>query len=124
MVDGVITDDNDVFLFGAKTVYRNFFEEKKYVEEYRADQLAADLALTRDKLVRLALFLGSDYTEGVQGVGIVNAMEVSRSHVLCVREGWGPGRDNRAFPCTDSYLTKSTLSFTHTHMHTGFIRLW
>jgi flap endonuclease GEN len=28
-VDGVITDDSDVFLYGAKTVYRNFCLDKK-----------------------------------------------------------------------------------------------
>ena len=26
LADGVVTDDNDAFLFGAKTVYRNIFE--------------------------------------------------------------------------------------------------
>jgi DNA excision repair protein ERCC-5 len=28
------------------------------------------------KLIQLALLLGSDYTEGVHGIGIVNAVEV------------------------------------------------
>jgi len=27
-------------------------------------------------LIYLALFLGSDYTEGIRGVGIVNGMEI------------------------------------------------
>ena len=39
LVDGVITDDSDVFLFGAKTVYRNIFEAKKFVEVYLADNI-------------------------------------------------------------------------------------
>ena len=29
-----------------------------------------------EEVIALALLLGSDYTEGVRGVGIVNAMEV------------------------------------------------
>lgn len=29
LVDGVVTDDNDVFLFGARHVYRHIFESKK-----------------------------------------------------------------------------------------------
>ncbi|XP_041008428.1 DNA repair protein UVH3 isoform X3 [Juglans microcarpa x Juglans regia] len=35
-----------------------------------------ELGLTREKLIRMALLLGSDYTEGVSGIGIVNAIEV------------------------------------------------
>lgn len=29
LVDGVISDDSDTFLFGARTVYRHIFDEKK-----------------------------------------------------------------------------------------------
>lgn len=35
-----------------------------------------DLGVGTEEVVALALLLGSDYTEGVRGVGIVNAMEV------------------------------------------------
>ena len=34
------------------------------------------MGLDREKLILIALFLGSDYTEGVKGVGLVNAMEI------------------------------------------------
>lgn len=76
MVDGVITDDNDAFLFGARRVYRNLFESSKYVEEYRAEDIERELGLSRERLVMLAMLLGSDYTPGVAGVGVVNAVEV------------------------------------------------
>ena len=79
LVDAVITDDNDVFLFGAETVFRRLFQERQWVEEYRMSDVSRELGLTRDDLVRMALLLGSDYTEGVQGVGIVNAVEVLRA---------------------------------------------
>jgi DNA excision repair protein ERCC-5 len=32
LVDGVVTEDSDAFLFGAKTIYRNIFNDKKFVE--------------------------------------------------------------------------------------------
>jgi DNA excision repair protein ERCC-5 len=32
LVDGVVTDDSDAFLFGAKAVYKNIFSDKKFVE--------------------------------------------------------------------------------------------
>lgn len=40
--------------------------------------LPQDLGVGTDEVIALALLLGSDYTEGVKGVGIVNAMEVRR----------------------------------------------
>ncbi|KAK9830500.1 hypothetical protein WJX72_012105 [[Myrmecia] bisecta] len=92
LVDGVVTDDNDVFLFGGRQVYRNIFEGKKYVEEYRTDDLETELGMDRDKLIHLALLLGSDYTEGIQGIGIVNAVEIVNAfageHGLAAFKKW------------------------------------
>ncbi|MED6197253.1 hypothetical protein PIB30_054994 [Stylosanthes scabra] len=76
LVDGVITDDSDVLLFGARSVYKNIFDDRKYVETYFMEDIEKELGLSREKLVRMALLLGSDYTEGVSGIGIVNAIEV------------------------------------------------
>ena len=76
LVDGVVTDDNDVFLFGARVVYRNLFDAKSHVERYEMDAFASELGLSRARLIQLALLLGSDYSTGVHGVGVVNAMEV------------------------------------------------
>ncbi|XVE67972.1 hypothetical protein DITRI_Ditri09bG0030800 [Diplodiscus trichospermus] len=76
LVDGVVTDDSDVFLFGARSVYKNIFDDRKYVETYFMQDIEKELGLTREKLIRMALLLGSDYTEGVSGIGIVNAIEV------------------------------------------------
>ncbi|KAF2316157.1 hypothetical protein GH714_041496 [Hevea brasiliensis] len=76
LVDGVVTDDSDVFLFGARSVYKNIFDDRKYVETYYMKDIEKELGLTREKLIRMALLLGSDYTEGISGIGIVNAIEV------------------------------------------------
>ncbi|KAL2320099.1 hypothetical protein Fmac_029068 [Flemingia macrophylla] len=76
LVDGVVTDDSDVLLFGARNVYKNIFDDRKYVETYFMEDIEKELGLTREKLIRMALLLGSDYTEGVSGIGIVNAIEV------------------------------------------------
>ncbi|KAI4350729.1 hypothetical protein L6164_005155 [Bauhinia variegata] len=76
LVDGVVTDDSDVLLFGGRSVYKNIFDDRKYVETYFVEDVEKELGLTREKLIRMALLLGSDYTEGVSGIGIVNAIEV------------------------------------------------
>ena len=78
LVDGVITDDSDVFLFGAERVYKNMFNQSKTVECFLTTDLSRELGLDRDTLIQLAYLLGSDYTEGLPGVGPVVAMELLR----------------------------------------------
>lgn len=46
-----------------------------FCEQYLAESLTQELGLKRERLALLALLLGSDYTEGISGIGIVNAME-------------------------------------------------
>ncbi|ORZ22331.1 hypothetical protein BCR42DRAFT_487904 [Absidia repens] len=76
LVDGVVTDDSDVFLFGGKRVYKNMFSQQKYVECYLLHDIVREMHLDRKKLIQLAYFLGSDYTPGVPGIGYVSAMEI------------------------------------------------
>uniref|UniRef100_A0A3Q2UIB4 Excision repair cross-complementation group 5 n=1 Tax=Fundulus heteroclitus TaxID=8078 RepID=A0A3Q2UIB4_FUNHE len=73
---GTITDDSDVWLFGGRHVYKNFFSQSKYVEHYQYSDLQSQLGLDRTKMINLAYLLGSDYTEGVPGVGYVTGMEI------------------------------------------------
>ncbi|KAG6334646.1 hypothetical protein ID866_4442 [Astraeus odoratus] len=76
LVEGIITDDSDVFLFGGLRVYKNMFNQSKTVECFLLSDLSRELGLSRDALVRLAYLLGSDYVEGLPGVGPVVAMEL------------------------------------------------
>ena len=82
LVDGVVTEDSDVFVFGGKTVYRHIFDDQKYVEVYLSSDAEKDLALGRNQFVALAMLLGGDYTDGVKGVGIVNGMEILQAFDL------------------------------------------
>ena len=76
LVDGIVTDDSDIFLFGGTRVYKNMFNQSKFVECYLANDLEKEYALDRPKLIRFAHLLGSDYTEGIPGVGPVTALEI------------------------------------------------
>ena len=76
LVDGIVTDDSDVFLFGGTRVYKNMFNQAKFVECYLNTDLEKEYALDRRKLIRFAHLLGSDYTEGIPGVGPVTALEI------------------------------------------------
>jgi DNA excision repair protein ERCC-5 len=76
LVEGIITDDSDVFLFGGARVYKNMFNQSKTVECFFLSDFARELGLDREQLVQLAYLLGSDYVEGLPGVGPVVAMEL------------------------------------------------
>ena len=76
LVDGVITDDSDIFLFGGTRVYKNMFNQSKFVECYLTSDLEKEYALHRQKLISFAHLLGSDYTEGIPGIGPVTALEI------------------------------------------------
>lgn len=97
LTQGTITDDSDIWLFGGRRVYKNFFNNSKYVEFFKASDITKvfsklnpseanvfpfpstcviAIGLGREKLVSLALLTGSDYTEGVEGVGPVCALEI------------------------------------------------
>ncbi|KAI8356648.1 hypothetical protein BD560DRAFT_426449 [Blakeslea trispora] len=76
LVDGTITDDSDVFLFGASRVYKNMFNQQKYVECFMSQDIEREMLLSRKNLIQLAFLLGSDYTDGIPGVGPVAAMEI------------------------------------------------
>jgi len=76
LVDGIVTDDSDIFLFGGSEVYKNMFNQHQYVECYKMSELEKEMKLNREKLINMAYLLGSDYTEGIKGFGIVHAMEI------------------------------------------------
>ncbi|KAK4310651.1 hypothetical protein Pmani_017797 [Petrolisthes manimaculis] len=73
---GTITDDSDIFLFGGTKVYKNFFNQNKHVEFFKVDNITTNIGLDRNKMISLAMLTGSDYTEGVESVGGVAALEV------------------------------------------------
>lgn len=61
---------------------RHIFSDRLYVEEYNAGDFETELGLDREKLIHLALLLGSDYTDGVAGIGIVNAVSIIMKHFV------------------------------------------
>ncbi|NWX10391.1 ERCC5 protein, partial [Caloenas nicobarica] len=99
---GTITDDSDVWLFGARHVYKNFFSQNKYVEYYQYVDFQNQLGLDRSKLINLAYLLGSDYTEGIPNVGFVTAMEILNEFpgrglepLLNFAEWWNEAQKNK-----------------------------
>ncbi|CAB0038158.1 unnamed protein product [Trichogramma brassicae] len=79
LVDGTITDDSDVWLFGSHCVYKNFFDNNKRVLQFLSDDIEHHFKLTRKEMILLALLVGSDYTNGLAGVGPVTGLEILAS---------------------------------------------
>lgn len=76
LTDGTITDDSDIWLFGGRTVYKNFFNQKKHVMEFQIENIESLFNVDRSKMIQLAMLVGSDYTTGINGVGTVTALEI------------------------------------------------
>lgn len=76
LVDGIVTDDSDCLLFGGLRIYKNMFNQKHYVECYLGEDIISKIGLDQEKLIMLAQLLGSDYTDGIKGIGPVLAMEI------------------------------------------------
>ncbi|EDW85247.1 uncharacterized protein Dwil_GK18419 [Drosophila willistoni] len=79
LTNGTITDDSDIWLFGGRTVYKNFFAQNKHVLEFRSEQIEQTFNCNRGKLIQLACLVGSDYTTGIHGIGAVTALEILAS---------------------------------------------
>lgn len=124
LVEGIITDDSDVFLFGGNRVFRNMFNQSKTVECFLSSDLVRELGLDRGTLVRLAHLLGSDYTEGLVGVGPVVAMELVKEFpgedgLERFAKWWGKvqsGRDKK-----DEGFSRFKKSFVSSHFHLLFV---
>ncbi|KAH7563133.1 hypothetical protein BM1_00180 [Bipolaris maydis] len=102
LVDGIVTDDSDTFLFGGTRVYKNMFNAAKFVECYLSSDLTSEFSLTRQKLIDIAQLLGSDYTEGLPGIGPVTALEIlSEFQDLTSFRKWWDGVQNGTIKKSD-----------------------
>ncbi|NWU52356.1 GEN endonuclease, partial [Dromas ardeola] len=78
-VDGCITNDGDVFLYGAHIVYRNFAMNAKdpVLDCYTMCSIKEKLGCDRESLIGLGILLGCDYLpKGVPGVGKEQALKL------------------------------------------------
>ncbi|KAF5293076.1 hypothetical protein FQR65_LT11068 [Abscondita terminalis] len=76
LVHGCITQDSDCFAYGAKIIYRNFSISQQgahagagSVDVYDVAKIMEEIKFGRNKMIAMALLCGSDYCNGVFGVG-------------------------------------------------------
>lgn len=76
-----VTQDWDIALFGAPRALRNLTTSKTRMPELLDLAVALKSAgLTREQLVDAALLIGTDYNEGVPGIGPVKAVALVKRH--------------------------------------------
>jgi flap endonuclease-1 len=88
----VVSQDYDALLFGSPRLAKNLAitgrrklpRKDVYVdvapEEIRLDATLAALGVTREQLVDMALLIGTDFNEGVKGIGPKKALALVRKH--------------------------------------------
>ncbi|ORD99839.1 FEN1 [Hepatospora eriocheir] len=81
VVDGVISEDSDLLLYGVK-VYKNFFSKKTQIKEFNLDEILEGLTIDYEKFIFISLFLGSDYCDGVKNIGPVRAMSLLKNNSI------------------------------------------
>uniref|UniRef100_A0ACB8FJA2 Uncharacterized protein n=1 Tax=Sphaerodactylus townsendi TaxID=933632 RepID=A0ACB8FJA2_9SAUR len=123
---GTITDDSDIWLFGARHVYKNFFSHTKYVEYFQYVDFQNQLGLDRSKLINLAYLLGSDYTEGIPNVGFVTAMEILNEFpgrgmepLFQLTEWWAEAQKSKKI-CPNPHDTKVKKKLRQLQLTPGF----
>ncbi|KAK8656031.1 hypothetical protein V6N13_108590 [Hibiscus sabdariffa] len=87
LCDGCFSSDSDIFLFGARTVYRDIYlGEGGHVVCYEMNDIEQKIGFGRSSLISLALLLGSDYSQGIRGLGLESACQIVKSvgdnHIL------------------------------------------
>ncbi len=92
LVDGVVSQDYDCLMFGAKRVFRNFtfFGRRKVpgrnmyinvVPEYiDLNENLEKLQITHDQLIQIGILVGTDFNSGLYKVGAKTALNLMRKH--------------------------------------------
>ncbi|KAF8199328.1 PIN domain-like protein [Mycena galopus ATCC 62051] len=80
-VDAVLTDDSDVFVFGATDVLRIRSEDNANYEAslYSASDISTVLGLSRCDFILIAILAGGDYSDGLSKCGVTTAVGLARA---------------------------------------------
>ena len=80
----VASQDYDCLLFGAKRVVRNLAVNSNLgnLEYYQLDKVLKQLNITREQLVDMGILIGTDFCEGMKGVGAKTALKLAHNGKL------------------------------------------
>ena len=80
----VASQDYDCLLFGAKRVVRNLAVNSNLgnLEYYQLDKVLKQLNVTREELVDMGILIGTDFCDGLKGVGAKTALKLAHKGQL------------------------------------------
>lgn len=80
----VASQDYDCLLFGAKRVVRNLAVSSNLgnLEYYELNSVLKQLNITREELVDMGILIGTDFCEGLKGVGAKTALKLAHKGQL------------------------------------------
>ncbi len=80
----VASQDYDCLLFGAKRVVRNLAVSSNLgnLEYYQLDRVLKKLNITRPQLVDMGILIGTDFCEGMKGIGAKTALKLAHNNQL------------------------------------------
>lgn len=81
LIDGIITDDMDILVFGGRTILKNFtVSDKKFIQEISLPVMLKKLKISQNQLIDIAILLGCDYCPTIKGVGPMTAYKLIREN--------------------------------------------
>ena len=80
----VASQDYDCLLFGAKRVVRNLAISSNLgnLEFYELNRVLKELNITREELIDMGILIGTDFCEGLKGVGAKTALKLAHNGKL------------------------------------------
>ena len=80
----VASQDYDCLLFGAKRVVRNLAVNSNLgnLEYYELNRVLKELKISRQQLIDIGILIGTDFSEGLKGVGAKTALKLAHKGQL------------------------------------------
>ena len=80
----VASQDYDCLLFGAKRVVRNLAVNSNLgnLEYYELKRVLNELNITREELIDMGILIGTDFSQGLKGVGAKTALKLAKNGQL------------------------------------------
>lgn len=75
-----MSDDYDTIVFGSPNTIRNFTSSTRQLENVNFEQTLQDNNLTHEELIWAVLLCGTDYNDGIHGVGPATAKKLVRKY--------------------------------------------